>query len=49
MWPHLCVSTASLKFRQFESAVCDAFWVFCLGAVGMGCNLTWGLVGCLGI
>ena len=33
MWPYLCGGTASLKFRQFKSAVCDAFGVFCLGGV----------------
>ena len=30
MWSRLGASTASLKFRQFESAVCDAFWGFFL-------------------
>ena len=31
MWPYLCGGTASLKFRKFNSAVCDAFGVvfFC--------------------
>ena len=29
VWPYLCGGTASLKFRQFNSAVCDAFGVFC--------------------
>ena len=28
MWPYLCGGTASLKFRQFNSPVCDAFGVF---------------------
>ena len=31
MSPYLCGSTASLKLRQFKSAVCDAFGVFCMG------------------
>ena len=31
VWPYLCGGTASLKFRQFNSAVCDAFGVFFLG------------------
>ena len=26
MWSSLGAGTASLKFRQFKSAVCDAFW-----------------------
>ena len=30
VWPYLCGGTASLKFRQFNSAVCDAFGVFFL-------------------
>ena len=40
VWPYLCGGTASLKFRQFKSAVCDAFGVFCLGWVCVGCALT---------
>ena len=46
VWPYLCRGTASLKFRQFNSAVCDALGVFfcfrvfvgvvvCLVGVGM--------------
>ena len=32
VWPYLGVVTASLKFRQFKSAVCDAFGVIlCFG------------------
>ena len=30
VWLYLCGGTASLKFRQFKSAVCDAYGVFCL-------------------
>ena len=45
MWPYLCGGTASLKFRQFNSAVCDAFGVFWFwGRVCMGCSL---LGGCM--
>ena len=47
VWPCLGGGTASLKFRQFKSAVCDAFGVvFCFGGLwgGVVC-----LVGCLGI
>ena len=43
MWPYLCGGTASLKFRQFNSAVCDTFGVFWfLGGVCMGCGLLGG-------
>ena len=43
MWPYLCGGTASLKFRQFNSAVCDAFGVFWyLDRVCMGCGLVGG-------
>ena len=28
VWPYLCGGTVSLKFRQINSAVCDAFGVF---------------------
>ena len=28
VWPYLCGGTASLKFRQFNLAVCNAFGVF---------------------
>ena len=44
VWPFLGGGTASLKFRQFKSAVCDAFAViFVLGAcegysLFMGCQ-----------
>ena len=32
VWPCLGGGTASVKFRQFKSAVCDAFGVFfCFG------------------
>ena len=37
VWPYLCGDTASLKFRQFNSAVCDAFGVFFV----LGC--LWGV------
>ena len=44
---YLCGGTASLKFRQFNSAVCDAFGVFLVlfGFVG-GCGL---FGGCRGV
>ena len=44
VWPYLGGGTASLKFRQFKSAVCDAFGVIlCFGgfAGGVAC-----FVGC---
>ena len=58
MWPCLGKGTASLKFRQFKSAVCVAFGViFVFGGpvrdvvcfVGCrGIRVTWfGLLGCL--
>ena len=49
VWPCLGGGTASLKFRQFKSAVCDAFGVvFCFGwPVGVVVCL-WG-VGVLGL
>ena len=58
VWPCLGEGTASLKFRQFKSAVCDAFGViFCFrGLWGVwfcfvgcwGIRVTWfGLLGCL--
>ena len=28
VWPYLCGGTTSLKFRQFNSTVCDAFGMF---------------------
>ena len=43
MWPCLGGGTASLKFRQFKSAVCDAFGVIFLGgSVGVWFVL-WGV------
>ena len=40
MWSHLGAGTASLKFRQFKSAVCDAFGViFCFLRSLQGCSL----------
>ena len=55
--PVLGGGTASLKFRQSESAVCDAFWVIfvlevCGGVVCFaGCRgirvTCFGLLGCL--
>ena len=43
VWPYLCGGTASLKFRQFNSAVCDAFGVFCyLDGVCSWCGLVGG-------
>ena len=57
VWPCFGGGTASLKFRQFKSAVCDAFGVIlvlevCGGVVCfVGCRgvrVTWfGLLGCL--
>ena len=47
VWPYLGGVTASLKFRQFKSTVCDAFGVIlCFGefAGGVAC-----FVGCWGI
>ena len=39
VWPYLGGVTASLKFRQFKSAVCDAFGVIlCFGGL-RGCSL----------
>ena len=43
VWPCLGGGTASLKFRQFKSAVCDAFGaIFVLGACGV-CGLFCGV------
>ena len=43
VWPYLCGGTASLKFRQFNSAVCDAFGVFWyLDRVCVWCGLVGG-------
>ena len=45
VWPCLGGGTASLKFRQFKSAVCDAFGViFCFGGL-WGCSLLCGVSG----
>ena len=41
MWSSLGVGTVSLKFRQFKSAVCDAFWG---DFVLRGCSLLVGFV-----
>ena len=46
VWPCLGGGTASLKFRQFKSAVCDAFGVFFVLEVGGGVVC---FVGCQGI
>ena len=49
VWPCLDGGTASLKFRQFKSAVCDAFGVvFCFGWLVVGVVCLWG-VGALGL
>ena len=52
MWSRLGASTASLKFRQFKSAVCDAFGVIfvcggvvCFVGVCGGCGLLCGVLG----
>ena len=46
MWPYLGGGTASLKFRQFESAVCDAFGViFIFFGSLRGCSLLCGVSG----
>ena len=39
MWPYLCGGTASLKFKQLESAVCGALGLFCLGMSLYGVTL----------
>ena len=45
VWPCLGGGTISLKFRQFKSAVCDAFgMIFALG-VHEGCGLLCGVLG----
>ena len=47
----MCGGTASLKFRQFKSAVCDAFGVFslgvklCRGVAYLGTVECWGIWG----
>ena len=41
MWSSLGAGTVSLKFRQFKSAVCDAFWG---DLVLRGCSLLVGFV-----
>ena len=39
VWPYLCWGTASLKFKQLESAVCGALGLFCLGMSLYGVTL----------
>ena len=39
MWSRLGAGTASLKFRQFKSAVCDAFGVILFLRSLQGCSL----------
>ena len=47
VWPYLGGGTASLKFRQFKSAVCDAFgFFFCFGGLCVGCGLLCRVSGC---
>ena len=47
VWPYFGGGTASLKFRQFESTVCDAFGViFYLEVHGGGVVC---FVGCWGV
>ena len=44
MWPCLGEGTASLKFRQFKSAVCDAFGVvFCFRGLCRVWFVLWGV------
>ena len=44
VWPCLGGGTASLKFRQFKSAVCDAFGViFVLGGLWGVWFVLWGV------
>ena len=44
VWPCLGGGTASLKFRQFKSAVCDAFGViFVFGGPVRGVVCLWGV------
>ena len=48
VWPCLGGGTASLKFRQFKSVVCDAFGVIlCFGGFvgGGGCSLLCRMLG----
>ena len=45
VWPCLGGGTASLKFRQFRSAVCDAFGVIFVLGVFWGCSLLCGVLG----
>ena len=47
VWPCLGGGTASLKFRQFKSAVCDAFGVILFWRVCEGCSLFF--LGCRGV
>ena len=44
-WPCLGGGTASLKFRQFKSAVCDAFGMIFVFGVCEGCGLFCGVSG----
>ena len=47
VWPYLCGGTASLKFRQFNSAVCDALGCYFVLGGFAGCGLLgmcWGTV-----
>ena len=39
VWPYLCGGTANLKFRQFNSAVCDTFGDFFVLGGSTGCGL----------
>ena len=49
VWPCLGGGTGSLKFRQFKSAVCDAFGViFCFEGLWGVYFALWG-VGALGL
>ena len=48
VWPYLCMGTASLKLRQFNSAVCDAFGVFFVFRVFVGIVVCLVGVGMLG-
>ena len=45
MWPYLCGSTVSLKFRQFNLAVCDPLGCLVIYGVYRGCDLFGGYRG----
>ena len=45
VWLCLGGGTASLKFRQFKSTVCDAFGVIFILEVHGGCSLLCGMLG----